>query len=58
MFILLSITGFLGFFALVNGACLGPPVTLGEDGVVLLHLLLMFVSSLRVRVSVNGPGVM
>jgi hypothetical protein len=46
----------LGFFGLVTGACLGPTVNLEADSAV-LPLLLVFVTSLSVGVSVTGPGV-
>jgi hypothetical protein len=47
--------GFVGSFGLVTGACLGPTVNLGSDFAV-LPFLLVFVTSLRVGVSVTGPG--
>jgi len=46
----------MDFFALATGACLGPPLPLGAEFVALLHLLVLFVSSLRVGVSVNRPA--
>jgi len=44
-----------GFFGLIAGACLGPTVNL-EANFAVLPLLLVFVISLHVGVSVTGAG--
>jgi hypothetical protein len=46
---------YAGLLSLVTGACLGPTVTFGLD-LAVLSFVLVAVTSLRVGLSVTGPG--